>query len=66
MDGRHGTAKFGDSERNGFALMHDPDKRLIAFHALGDESDGRTPAEPFPRDQFVIAEDAFEPKAVLS
>jgi len=60
MDGRTGTARIGSSQRSGFALLRDPDKGLIAFHAV-DDSPGPAPAEPTPTDQIVIAEEAFEP-----
>ena len=63
MDGRHGAARFGDSRREGFALMRDQIRHLIAFHALPDEGylpGGREPSSP---DQFVISEGDFEPNA---
>jgi hypothetical protein len=60
MDGRHGGAKVGESQRQGFAMMRDQARHLIAFHLLPNEADGLTPAEPAPLDQFVISEGDFE------
>jgi hypothetical protein len=63
MDGRRGGAKVGDSRREGFALMRDQGRHLIAFHVLTDQGDGPAPPEPSPSDQFVISESDFEPNA---
>ena len=63
MDGRNGAARFGDSRRNGFALMRDQDRHLVAFHILPDEGYRAAAPEPPPPHQFVISEGDFEPDA---
>ena len=63
MDGRIGASTVGESRREGFALMRDDGRHLIAFHVL--PNDAYTPGgpEPSPLDQFVISDDDFEPSA---
>ena len=63
MDGRNGTARLGDSRREGFALMRDQARHLIAFHSLCDQAYGPAGPERSPLDQFVISEGDFEPDA---
>ena len=63
MDGRQGGAKVGESRREGFALMRNQARHLIAFHVLVDESDGPAHREPALLDQYVISEGDFEPNA---
>jgi hypothetical protein len=61
IDVRKGTATIGATRREGFALMRDREKRLIAFHA-NDRSDERAAFSPMREpDQFVVEEDAFFP-----
>jgi hypothetical protein len=61
IDGRPGTAVVGESEMEGFALMRDRTRRLIAFHAR--VSQGFDPTNPAPKgaEEFVISEEAFRP-----
>lgn len=59
MDGRNGAVTVGDSRREGFALMRDRGRHLIAFHVVPDED--CEPAEPSPLDQFAMSEGDFEP-----
>jgi hypothetical protein len=61
IDGRKGRAIFGGSRREGFALMRDPDKRLIAFQPSDDDNFHRDPSQPSTTDQLLIREEAFEP-----
>lgn len=63
MDGRTGAAKVGDSRREGFALMRDEGRQLIAFHVLPDDASTPGGSEPAPLDQFVISDGDFEPNA---
>jgi hypothetical protein len=63
MDGRNGAARVGDSRREGFALMRDQGRHLIAFHVLPDEGYGPAAPEQRPPPQFVISEGDFEPDA---
>lgn len=63
MDGRTGGTKVGDSRREGFALMRDQARHLIAFHVVLDQGDGPAPPEASLFDQFVISESDFEPNA---
>ena len=62
MDGRRGVAKSGSAGREGFALMRNPEKNLIAFQAFPTENSDASPSEPTPRDGFVIYESEFEPR----
>jgi len=32
LDGRRGTKTIGGEQRDGFALMRDPERGLLAFH----------------------------------
>lgn len=63
MDGRNGAVTLGDSRREGFALMRDRGRHLIAFHVLPDQGYGPATAEASPLRQFVISERDFEPDA---
>lgn len=63
MDGRNGAARVGDSRREGFALMHDEGRGLIAFHVLPDEADAPAGPELSALHQFVISDGDFEPNA---
>jgi hypothetical protein len=59
-DVRKGTARIGTTTREGFILMRDRDKRVVAFHAT--DSDERRSFLPLhEEDQFVVPEEAFEP-----
>ena len=62
IDVRKGVAVIGSIKRQGFTLMCDREKRLLAFHAC-EELDFYADAlsRERPTDQFVISEDAFEP-----
>jgi hypothetical protein len=63
MDGRSGGAKVGDSRREGFALMRDQARHLIAFHVVLQHGDGPASPEASLFDQFVISDADFEPTA---
>ena len=63
IDGRIGAANVGDSRREGFALMRDQARRLIAFRVRSGEGCRLARSEPAPLDQFVISEGDFEPDA---
>ena len=63
MDGRNGVATVGESRREGFALMRDQGRQLIAFHVQPDDAYVPSGAEPLPLDQFVISEGDFKPNA---
>ena len=62
MDGRNGKAEIGGIRFQGFALMRDSLRRLIAFQATPEELWALSATESPTRDQFVISEDAFEPE----
>lgn len=63
MDGRNGAARLGDSRREGFALLRDQGRHLIAFEVVPDEGYGPAVHEPRLLHQFVISEGDFEPDA---
>ena len=63
IDGRHGAAKVGESRREGFALMHDRARRLIAFQAVPDEAYLPAGSEPSELREILIDEVDFEPNA---
>ena len=56
-------ARIGSTRLRGFALMRDPKRRLIAFHGSVDERSGQSSWQLPAAEQFVISEDAFEPKS---
>ena len=60
LDGRKGIAEIGNARLEGFALMRDPAKHLIAFHI--DSRNGMGPSDhgSSTTEQFLIDEDAFE------
>jgi hypothetical protein len=61
IDVRKGTATIGALRREGFTLMRNREKRLIAFHVVEEHSYNAAPMSPRTNDQFVISEEAFEP-----
>ena len=63
MDGRNGVATVGESRREGFALMRDQGRHLVAFHVRSNDTYASGGPEPSPLDQFVISEGDFEPDA---
>lgn len=63
MDGRIGAVTVGESRREGFALMRDKGRHLIAFHVLPGEAYAPSGPEPSLLDQFVISDADFEPTA---
>ena len=59
-DGRTGVASIGATQREGFALLRDAEKGLVAFHArLDTEVFDPSNPRPRPESQFVIPEAAF-------
>ena len=61
LDGRRGTTTIGGKQRDGFALMRDPEKGKLAFHAVPPGPFDPTASRPPAAEQFVIDEDAFKP-----
>jgi hypothetical protein len=62
IDIRQGVAVIGNTRRQGYTLMRDPEKRIFAFHAVEDDAYDPAAVEAHrPNDQFVIQEEAFEP-----
>ena len=57
-DGRLGVATIGGDRREGFAMLRDAVKRLVAFQSFPARS--VTPQES-AIGQFTITEDQFEP-----
>ena len=60
LDGRNGTATIGLTKQAGFALMRDPARRLLVFHAARSSIYDPSLSTPPPAEAFVIPEDAFE------
>ena len=63
LDGRHGAVMQGASRREGFALMRDQARQLIAFQTVPKDGDGTGDEEPARGEYFVIGEGDFEPTA---
>ena len=57
-DGRRGVATIGGDRREGFAMLRDAVKRLVAFQSFPI---GQFTVEDSAGDQFTITEDQFEP-----
>ena len=57
LDGRNGTARLGDIQLRGFALLRDSERRLIAFHTSHDQHPEMLGVA---QKQFVIAECDFK------
>ena len=61
LDGRRGTTMIGGEQRDGFALMRDPERGLLAFHAVPPGPFDPTASRPPAAEQFVIDEKGFKP-----
>jgi hypothetical protein len=61
LDGRRGTMMVGGEQRDGFALMRNPEPRLLAVHAVPLGPFDPTASKPPAAEQFVIDEEAFRP-----
>jgi len=61
LDGRIGTAKIGNAQLKGFAMLRDRLKHLVAFHAFVEDGYGSLRPDSTPK--VVISERAFEPAA---
>jgi len=64
-DGRVGSALIAGNQREGFAMLRDRGRKLIAFHAskLRPVYSASEPSSPNLED-FTIAEDDFVPQGV--